>query len=126
MIFNIESNNSDNQTVISDITDNDITLTNENFEDKLNEIKINFNTDLNKLTMDNLKDKCKELGVIGISKFKKPELIQTLETEFFKMLPILKEKKVNELKNISQNNIEIEIPVTENSSLNQTLTQVSF
>ena len=100
MIFNSECNNSDNQTVISDITDNDITVTNENFEDKLNEIKIKFNADLNKLTMDNLKDKCKELGVIGISKFKKPELIQTLETEFFKMLPILKEKKVNELKNI--------------------------
>jgi 5-methylcytosine-specific restriction endonuclease McrA len=100
MIFNNESNNSDNQTVISDITDNDITVTNENFEDKLNEIKIKFNADLNKLTMDNLKDKCKELGVIGISKFKKPELIQTLETEFLKMLPILKEKKVNDLKNI--------------------------
>jgi 5-methylcytosine-specific restriction endonuclease McrA len=100
MIFNSECNNSDTQTVISDITDNDIIVSNENFEDKLNEIKIKFNADLNKLTMDNLKDKCKELGVIGISKFKKPELIQTLETEFFKMLPILKEKKVNELKNI--------------------------
>ena len=100
MIFNNECNNSDNQTVISDITDNDITVTNENFEDKLNEIKIKFNTNLNKLTIDNLKDKCKELGVIGISKFKKPELIQTLETEFFKMLPILKEKKMNDLKNI--------------------------
>jgi 5-methylcytosine-specific restriction endonuclease McrA len=100
MIFNSECNNSDTQTVISDITDNDIIVSNENFEDKLNEIKIKFNADLNKLTMDNLKDKCKELGVLGISKFKKPELIQTLETEFFKMLPILKEKKVNELKNI--------------------------
>jgi 5-methylcytosine-specific restriction endonuclease McrA len=100
MIFNSECNNSDTQTVISDITDNDNIVSNENFEDKLNEIKIKFNADLNKLTMDNLKDKCKELGVLGISKFKKPELIQTLETEFFKMLPILKEKKVNELKNI--------------------------
>jgi 5-methylcytosine-specific restriction endonuclease McrA len=100
MFFNNECNNSDTQTVISDITDNDNIVSIENFEDKLNEIKINFNADLNKLTMDNLKDKCKELGILGISKFKKPELIQTLETEFFKMLPILKEKKVNELKNI--------------------------
>jgi len=100
MFVNNEGNNSDTQTVISDITDNDIIVSTENFEDKLNEIKIKFNADLNKLTMDNLKDKCKELGVLGISKFKKPELIQTLETEFFKMLPILKEKKVNELKNI--------------------------
>ena len=36
------------------------------------------------------KAKCKELGITGVSKFKKPELIQSLETEFFKMLPILK------------------------------------
>ena len=100
MISNNECNISDNITVISDITDNDITISSENFEDKLNEIKIKFNVDLNKLTSDNLKDKCKELGVLGISKFKKPELIQTLENEFFKMLPILKEKKVNDLKNI--------------------------
>jgi 5-methylcytosine-specific restriction endonuclease McrA len=99
MICN-EVNISDNQTIISDITDGDNTITSENIEDKLNEIKINLNTDLNKLNTDNLKDKCKELGVLGISKFKKPELIQTLENEFFKMLPILKEKKVNELKNI--------------------------
>jgi len=99
MICN-EVNISDNQTIISDITDGDNTLTSENIEDKLNEIKINLNTDLNKLNTDNLKDKCKELGILGISKFKKPELIQTLENEFFKMLPILKEKKVNELKNI--------------------------
>lgn len=100
MIFNSENNNSDNQSIISDITDNDNTISSENFEDKLNEIKINLNIDLNKLNTDNLKDKCKELGIIGVSKFKKPELIQSLEFEFFKMLPILKEKKVNDLKNI--------------------------
>ena len=98
MISNNECNISDNITVISDITDNDITISSENFEDKLNEIKIKFNVDLNKLTSDNLKDKCKELGVLGISKFKKPELIQTLENEFFKMLPILKEKPLKKLK----------------------------
>jgi 5-methylcytosine-specific restriction endonuclease McrA len=100
MIFYNECNNSDSQTLISDITDNDNTVSSENFEDKLNEIKIKLNTDLNKLNSDNLKDKCKELSILGISKFKKPELIQTLEAEFFKMLPILKEKKVNDLKNI--------------------------
>lgn len=95
-----ETNVSDNQTIISDITDTDNTTLSENFEDKLNEIKINLNSELNKLNTDSLKDKCKELGIIGVSKFKKPELIQSLETEFFKLLPILKEKKVNELKNI--------------------------
>ena len=95
-----EINVSDNQTIISDITDTDNTTLSENFEDKLNEIKNNLNTELNKLNSDSLKEKCKELGIVGVSKFKKPELIQSLETEFFKMLPILKEKKVNELKNI--------------------------
>jgi len=99
MICN-ETNVSDNQTIISDITDTDNTTLSENFEDKLNEIKNNLNTELNKLNSDSLKEKCKELGIVGVSKFKKPELIQSLETEFFKMLPILKEKKVNELKNI--------------------------
>ena len=99
MICN-ETNVSDNQTIISDITDTDNTTLSENFEDKLNEIKNNLNTELNKLNSDSLKEKCKELGIVGVSKFKKPELIQSLETEFLKMLPILKEKKVNELKNI--------------------------
>lgn len=88
----------DCQTVISGITENDITVSSENFEDKLNEITCKLNTDLNKLNLDNLKDKCKELGISGTSKFKKPEFIQTLETEFLKMIPILKEKKVNDLK----------------------------
>jgi len=95
-----ETNVSDNQTIISDITDTDNTTLSENFEDKLNEIKNNLNTELNKLNADSLKEKCKELGIVGVSKFKKPELIQSLETEFLKLLPILKEKKVNELKNI--------------------------
>jgi len=95
-----ETNNPDNQSIMSDLTETDNTITSENIEDKLNEIKNNLNSELNKLNAESLKDKCKELGITGVSKFKKPELIQSLETEFFKMLPILKEKKVNELKNI--------------------------
>jgi flagellar biosynthesis GTPase FlhF len=55
---------------------------------------------LNKLNLDSLKDKAKDLGVSGISKIKKPDLIQILENEFIKLLPILKEKKSNDLKNI--------------------------
>ena len=58
---------------------------NKTFEDKLNEVKMNLNTELNKLNTETLKDKCKELGILGISKFKKPELIQALENEFLKM-----------------------------------------
>ena len=99
MICN-ETNISDNQTIMSDLTETDNTITSENIEDKLNEIKLNLNAELNKLNAESLKDKCKEFGITGVSKFKKPDLIQSLETEFFKMLPILKEKKVNELKNI--------------------------
>ena len=95
-----ETNIPDNQSIMSDLTETDNTITSENIEDKLNEIKNNLNAELNKLNAESLKDKCKELGITGVSKFKKPELIQSLETEFFKMLPILKEKKVNELKNI--------------------------
>ena len=47
-----------------------------------------------------LKEKAKDLGVSGISKIKKPDLIQILENEFIKLVPILKEKKSNDLKNI--------------------------
>jgi 5-methylcytosine-specific restriction endonuclease McrA len=101
MDFPIEYTNDDTQTIISDITDNDITtVSSENFEDKLNEITCKLTNDLNKLNIDNLKDKCKNQGISYLSKIKKPELIQLLEAEFCKMIPILKEKKVNDLKNI--------------------------
>ena len=90
--------NNDNQTVISDITE----LVNE--EVLFNELKTNLNIELNKFTLDNLKEKCKEVNITtGLSKLKKPELIQTLETEFFKVNDILKNKKKNELKNMVKN-----------------------
>ena len=79
MIFYNECNNSDSQTLISDITDNDNTVSSENFEDKLNEIKIKLNTDLNKLNSDNLKDKCKELGIKGYSSKNKQTLIGLIQ-----------------------------------------------
>jgi hypothetical protein len=92
----------DNQTVISDITDNtdnSATLSND-FEEEINEIKTKLNSELNVLNVDNLRDKCKEIGISGIFKMKKPELIQTLENEFFKLVAVLKDKKANDLKNI--------------------------
>ena len=88
--------NNDNQTVISDITE----LVKEVL---FNELKTNLNIELNKITLDNLKEKCKEVNITGLSKLKKPELVQTLETEFFKLNDILKNKKKNELKNIVKN-----------------------
>ena len=61
-----------------------------------------MNNDLNKLHIDLLKDKCKELGIIGLSKLNKPELIQLLESEFFKMQTYLNSKSKNDLKNLSK------------------------
>lgn len=92
----------DNQTVISDITDNNETNTINTFviEDKMDEILHAFNNEAIKLNIDSVKEKAKELGLSGLSKLKKPEIIQLLETEFVKLFPALKEKKINELKNI--------------------------
>ena len=92
----------DYQTLISDITeinDNNTTLSFD-IEIKVSEISVKLNTELNKLNLDGLKEKAKDLKISGISKIKKPDLIQILETEFLKLLPILKEKKINDLKNI--------------------------
>ena len=92
----------DSQSIISDITENNDNNTTISFEIevKVNEITVKLNSELNKLNLDSLKDKAKDLGVSGISKIKKPDLIQILENEFIKLLPILKEKKSNDLKNI--------------------------
>ena len=93
---------SDVQSVISDITDINDTTTVLSFviEDKIDELRGKVTTELNKLNADVLKEKAKERNISGISKLKKPELVVLLETEFLKLLPILKEKKVNDLKNI--------------------------
>lgn len=92
----------DNQTVISAITDisDTITLSSDEIQQKLDEVRILVETKLGELTIDTLKDKCKELGLGGISKLKKPELVSTLLAEFIKLWPLLKDKKANDLKNI--------------------------
>ena len=93
---------SDVQSVISDITDINDTTTVLSFviEDKIDELRGKVTTELNKLNADVLKEKAKERNISGLSKLKKPELVLLLETEFLTLLPILKEKKVNDLKNI--------------------------
>ena len=92
----------DNQSVISDITETNDNITTLSFdiESKVNELSSKLNAELNKLNLDGLKEKAKDLKISGISKIKKPDLIQILETEFLKLIPILKEKKMNDLKNI--------------------------
>jgi 5-methylcytosine-specific restriction endonuclease McrA len=102
MEFASEPIPSDNQTVLSDITDNNETNTILSFviEDKLHEILQLFNAEVNKLNNDAVKEMAKSLGISGLSKLKKPEIIQLLEAEFLKLLPALKEKKATDLKNI--------------------------
>lgn len=122
--MSIQNINNDNLSVVSDITDlNDgNTISSLDIEDKISEIKMKLNTELNKLNMDNLKEKCKELGINGLSKLKKPELIPILETEFLKLITILKEKKVNELKNIcKQNKIKCVVGVKKDEIIYQIL-----
>jgi 5-methylcytosine-specific restriction endonuclease McrA len=85
----------DSDTVISDITDNNTVISDELKQD---DIRAKTDTNLNNLTNDALKDKCKELGIKNAFKMKKPELVQALLTEFMKLVPELKEKKVNDLK----------------------------
>jgi 5-methylcytosine-specific restriction endonuclease McrA len=84
------------QTAIYDITDNNLFDINE----KIHETRIKIEVELNKQNMEGLKDKCKELGLSGFSKQKKPELVQSLLHEFTKLVEQLKDRKANELKTI--------------------------
>ena len=104
MEFASEPIPSDNQTVLSDITDNNETNTILSFviEDKVDEILQLFNAEVNKLNNDAVKEKAKSLGISGLSKLKRPDIIQLLEAEFLKLLPALKERKAVDLKNISK------------------------
>ncbi len=87
----------DNQSIVSDITDSN-TILSIDIECKLDEINAKTIIELNKMNTDGLKEKCKELGITGFSKMKKPELVSLLSNEFMKLFPLLKEKKSNELK----------------------------
>jgi len=92
--------NMDAQTVISDITE--ITSNSDGddafYRNKLS-INVTFETELNKLNHDYLKEKCRQNG-ISISKLKKPELILALISGFDALWGVLKEKKMDELRAI--------------------------
>ena len=108
---------SDNQTIVSDITDISSAIS-FNMDEKMVETKQKVEDELNKLTMDTLKEKSKDVGINGSYRMKKPELVDSLTTEFMKMVPILKEKKNNELKTICKyHNIKITGTVTKKESL---------
>ena len=63
---------SDNQTVLSDLTDMNDTNTATSFviEDKIDEIVLKLNAELNKLNADSLKEKAKDMGMPVLSKLK--------------------------------------------------------
>jgi hypothetical protein len=71
-------------------------------EYKISELKSTITSELHEFNIDRLKDKCKDIGISGLSKLKKPELVSLLEKEFLKLISNVKEKKVNELKNIGK------------------------
>jgi len=102
-MMSLEFDNMDNQTVISDITDIN-TVNSFDIDIRINELRVKIETDLNKINIEGLKEKCKEMNISGTSKQKKPELIQLLLTEFNKLIDRLKDKKSNELKNICKQN----------------------
>ena len=95
----------DDKSVISDITEaNDATesetISSAEFLQKFEEIKAKTESELSKMTMDKLKEKCKELSIANVSTQKKTELVQTLLTEFMKLWQALKDKKRVTLKSL--------------------------
>ena len=91
----------ENQSIVSDITDlNDSSSSFAEEIQKFEQLRVLTESKLSELTIDGLKDKCKELGLGGISKYKKSDFISLLLSEFLKSLTLLKDKKTNNLKNI--------------------------
>ena len=92
----------DNITIISDLTDNN-TISSFELDSKIDELVIKLTENLNKLTNDNLKEKCKSIGLPALTRSKKPELIGSLVDEYKKMALIVKDKTRNDLKIILRN-----------------------
>jgi hypothetical protein len=68
----------------------------------VSEIDINsvFENKIKQMNVDQLKDKCKENFIIGLSKLKKTELIQLLMNTFTKIWALLKKTKLQDLRDI--------------------------
>lgn len=95
----------DNQSVISDITDANVndgaTVSSAEILQKVEDVRLKTESELSKLTMEELKEKCKDLSIGNLYKMKKPDLVNALSSEFMKLWqPTLKDKKLPELKAI--------------------------
>jgi 5-methylcytosine-specific restriction endonuclease McrA len=93
----------DDKSVISDITNSHdgATVSSAEILQKVEDIRLKTETELSKLTMEELRDKCKDLSIGNLYKMKKPDLVDALLSEFMKLWqPTLKDKKLPELKSI--------------------------
>lgn len=98
-ILNNSDDNSaaDSISIISDITD---IATAAAAQDPEIEINTFFENKLQKMTVDELKEKCKENCIIGLSKLKKSELTQLLMNSFTNIWILLKNTKIQDLRDI--------------------------
>lgn len=86
----------DTQTVVSELTEG--TTGSDETNATWSEIKAKLNADLLKMSLSDLKEKCKEIGLSGFSSLKKTEIVQLLESEFTKIQQFLHTKSKNELR----------------------------
>jgi hypothetical protein len=99
-LLNISEDNSDNISILSDITD---TVT-QNVDETELDINAMFENKLQKMNVEELKEKCKENFIIGVSKSKKSELIQLLLNTFTNIWIFLKQTKLQQLRDIYKTN----------------------
>ena len=93
------NNNSDTISVISVVSDISPTL-----QDYDLEINSTFENKLQQMGMDELKEKCKQNGMNGLSKLKKQDLIQLLLNEFNIIWVMLKNTCLQDLREIYKTN----------------------
>ena len=92
-------NITDSMSILSDITENT-----SNSSDKRINIKLMFESELQKMNMNNLKSKCFANSITNVSKFKKQELVNRLTEEFELLWTYYSRLNLPELKNICKSN----------------------
>jgi len=92
-------NITDSMSILSDITENT-----SNSSDKRTNIKLMFESELQKMNMNDLKSKCFANSITNVSKFKKQELVNRLTEEFELLWTYYSSINLPELKNICKSN----------------------
>jgi len=91
-------NITDSMSILSDITENTSN------SDKRTNIKLMFESELQKMNMNDLKSKCFANSITNVSKFKKQELVNRLTEEFELLWTYYSSINLPELKNICKSN----------------------